>query len=89
MPNKTESTNTIIGVETNIADSLCRFVDVFNQTPNGQKQLHDAIYHLENSDLLPNQKELMTKLLHASLSLSFLIIGDADRVNKFIEYHDA
>lgn len=83
MPNNTKKSK----VEVLIADKLAKFVDVFRGGYT-QQQVHDAIYTLENDIPTPEQVQLINKLLNASLSLSFLLIGSEDAVDKFIEYHN-
>lgn len=76
-------------IEAKLSDSIVRFRSVLNKNDNTQQEVHDIILNLQDREILRDEEsELVQKILHAFLSLSFIIKSNQEEVEKFIEYYD-
>lgn len=76
-------------IECKVTDLLVRFREILNRTDSTQQDVHDTILALYDKEFL-NEKEsgLVTEILNAFLSLSFVLKANPEEIDKFIEYYD-
>ncbi|WP_340074541.1 hypothetical protein [Leptobacterium sp. I13] len=77
-----------IKIESQIADTLIRFKDIMERHTASQRLIHDAILRIEEDTLTAEEIKITKDILHACLSLSFILKENEREVETFMNYHD-
>ena len=87
IPKTNENKQQTEPIEYKLAAWLDSFDGHLEFLPNAQQHLHDCILSIDEQCYNKKESATAKAFLNASLSLTFLLKDNPDKVNSFIDYH--